>query len=528
MADPLYELLSPYFDREAEHANALPSLSDSVTANYLTRLTTLSLGSLTTTEPASLAQSSQSVLRSIQALSKRSHRSVISATDHLSNLSSIIPSLHASSISLKDGLPKLETAASDFAKKYDRSTENAVLDRRKKALLLNRNVDRVGNVLELPTLLSTTIGSASGGAGGVSTTGAAASGYASALDIHAHVKRLKTLYPDSDLVRDVAIQSDAEIQNLITILITGLQSPGLKLAGAMRTIGWLRRVAPDLSSNSIQPAASDLQSRNLGLASQGTDEGSLGALFLVCRFTTLRRTLEALDPLKDLADQESTRRKSLSISKAQGQQERWTGGTQTERYLKRFVEVFREQGFAIISMYKSIFPSALPMPGSKSQDTGLPSTPTRETGPIFSPGKSGKTLNGMNNDVSRAESLDEMPSALATFAPQLVDMMFDTLREYMPNIVERSSRDSILTQVLYCAGSMGRLGADFGMMLAVLEDELAERDDSAKEQEQEWQQVMKKHRVQASRLELLASGVGSARKGSGNLDIRSPPPMSPA
>lgn len=531
MADPLYELLSPYFDNETAFTGSQPSQSDQITTAYLTRLTTLSLGSLTTTEPASLTQSSQSVLRSLQALSKRSHRSVILATDHLSNLSSLLPSVNTQAASLKDGLPAVESAASDFAKKYDRNTENAVLDRRKRAMLLNRNVDRVGNILELPTLLSTTVSSSAGGAG-AGTAGAAASGYTSALDIHAHVKRLKALYPDSDLVRDVAKQSDEEIQNLITVLINTLQSSALKLAAAMRTIGWLRRVAPDLADVHGFTGDAQKQSSGVGLVGSGNEEGSLGALFLVCRLTTLRRTLEALDPLKELADQETTKRNSLGASRRQ--RERWTGGAQTERYLKRYIEVFREQSFAIISMYKSIFPLALPAPDSAGKDEVF-SPPGSIAAISKSPASGVKTMGVLENALRRDEDLGNMPSALATFAPHLVDMLLDTLRIYLPNVVERSSRDSLLTQILYCAGSLGRLGADFGMMLAILEEELSEQDQPEAEgsqtntQDMEWVQVMKKHRVQASRLELLASGVGSGRKGSATaLEIRSPPPVSPA
>jgi hypothetical protein len=55
------------------------------------------------------------------------------------------------------------------------------------------------------------------------------------------------------------------------------------------------------------------------------------------------------------------------------------------------------------------------------------------------------------------------------------------------------------------------------MMIALLEEdlraELEQVDEYAEEQdiEEEWVEVMKKHRVQASRLELLASGVGTGR-----------------
>jgi hypothetical protein len=59
------------------------------------------------------------------------------------------------------------------------------------------------------------------------------------------------------------------------------------------------------------------------------------------------------------------------------------------------------------------------------------------------------------------------------------------------------------------------------MMIALLEEDLKAEmdigeDDISEEQdvEEEWVEVMKKHRVQASRLELLASGVGAGRTSS--------------
>lgn len=509
MADSLFELLRSYIDNNADAQNVRPSLADQTTQHYLSRLTTLSLDALNNTEPASLSQSSQSSLRGLQALSKRSHRSVINATDHLGNLSSLLPLLDKQSSELKNDIPVLETAASDFAKKYDRITDNVILERRKRAMLLNRNADRVGNILELPTLLSSTIGSSSSGPG--ASTGAAASGYASALDIQAHVKRLRSLYPESDLIKDIARQSDEEIENLISILITGLQSPALKLASAMRTVGWLRRIAPDLATSGTHGAPSD--DRGLDLRSVGSDEGSLGGLFLVCRLMTLHRTLDALDPLRELADQETSRRVARTATSVQ---QNSSPCTQTERYLKRYIEIFREHSFSIISMYKSVFPTALPAPGSTGQDDGLMSPTKGITSPFETAAKHAE------------DRSDRLPSALSTFAPSLVDMLLDTVREYLPNIIDRSARDSLLTQILYCAGSLGRQGADFGMMLAVLEDELAGQDNDEQQhiEDMEWVQVMKKHRVQASRLELLASGVGSGRKTSMASEIRSPPAVS--
>lgn len=485
--DPLYELLAPYFD-----APNTPGADAAQTSTYLNRLSSLSLADLTSTEPASLLQAAQSHLRNLQALSKRSHKAVIQSSSHLANLNSLLPWLGSQATDLQDDIPQLESAASIFAQKYDRSTENAVLDRRKKAMLLSRNVDRVSDVLDLPGLLSSTVTAAQS-----STASGSSTSYASALDLHAHVKRLSGLYPQSELVGSISQQAEAEIENLTTVLITSLQSPSLKLAGAMRAIGWLRRVAPDLADDgygSTKPQATSTKSFNLSTSS--SSEGALGAVFLVCRLHTLHNTLAALEPLRDLADQETTRRKQGTFAKLLRQQVSASAlGSQSERYLKRYIEIFREQSFSVVSMYKSIFPSSLP------------------TADLDAAGETDETANAL-------------PPHLSSFTLHLTDLLTATLREYLPNITDKSARESLLTQVLYCAGSLGRLGADFGMMVALLEEDVKDAiaevgggaiGDGERDVEglPEWEVVMKKHRVQASRLEVLSRDVGKGRKASG-------------
>jgi hypothetical protein len=486
--DPLYELLVPHQEQTTASAHGKPttSASNAQATTYLNRLSTLSLSDLTSTEPASLLYSSQSHIRNLQALSKRSHKAIISSSSHLQKLQELLPSFGEKAGQLKDELPGLEDAASGFAKKYDRSADNEVLDRRKRAMLLSRNVDRVSDVLELPTLLSSTVSAAQ--AASTASASSSTTSYASALDLHAHIKRLTGLYPNSELIAGISRQAEAEINDLTTILITTLQTPALKLAAAMRTVGWLRRVAPELADDGAKPAAVSTRSFDVS-ASHKPDDGALGSLFLVCRLHALYSMLEALEPLRDLADQESMQRTRQQPTTQSSQQASF--GTQSERYLKRYVEIFREQSFNIVSMYKSVFPQDMP--------------------------------GGQARDQNAADLLLPLAAPLASFVLHLVEMLKNTLKEYMPSIADKSARESLLTQVLYCAGSLGRLGADFGMMIALLEEEMAEssNEDSTFADEPEWAQVMKKHRVQAGRLEVLARGVGSgARKGS-------PGPLSP-
>ncbi|TVY35875.1 Conserved oligomeric Golgi complex subunit [Lachnellula subtilissima] len=389
------------------------------------------LSSLTTTEPQSLTQTTNSLLRSLQALSKRSHKAIIDSSTHLSTLGTTLPALAQSTASLRDALPKLDDAAIHFSETYNLRPENPspLLDRRRKALLLSRNIDRLSDVLDLPTLLSSAISSSSHTAASTSTPTNATLNYASALDLNAHIKRLHGLYPESPLISSVSLQAETAMQDMCSNLIASLRANNLKLASAMRTISWLRRVAPELDP---VPANNTL--------SLGTREGALGALFLVCRLSNLEQMLSALSPLRDLADQETAK-----LRNGQAKTGKWEGGQQTERFLKRYIEIFREQSFAIVSMHRSIFPPASANPVPLDEFKSL---------------KEGKR---------QEDPLMPLPSALGTFPLNLVGMLEGTLRTYLPNVRDRSSRDSLLTQVLYCAGSLGRLGGDFSLMLAFFE-----------------------------------------------------------
>lgn len=195
MAD-LLELLAPHLDPNLSH--------DPTTDKYLNRLSTLSLDALQNTEFPSLAQSSHSNLLSLQALSNRSHRAFVTSSDNLSTICTSAPQLTREAQQLREAIPKLDEEAVNFSTKYSKITDNAALERRKKAMQLSRNVDRLSDILELPTLLSTAVSAASVNSG----TGASSTTYSSALDLHAHIKRLQTLYPESPLIQDVASQAE--------------------------------------------------------------------------------------------------------------------------------------------------------------------------------------------------------------------------------------------------------------------------------------------------------------------------------
>jgi conserved oligomeric Golgi complex subunit 8 len=419
-------------------------------------------------------------------------------------------------------VPELDEKALSFSQKYSKSnTENAVLDRRKKAILLSRNVDRVSDILELPTLLATAIASSSSASSSASASASTASSvnYSQALDLFAHIKRLQILHPESDLIQSVLGEAEEAMKDMTSNLIISLRSQNIRLAAAIRTIGWLKRVAPELAiqslpSSSIKPAQGSTHSSSRSSV-QSTADGSFGYLFLACRLYNLINMLEALAPLRDLADQETQHRLQkqdnpvvTSPSSDQfGNQRKLSSyshsaftGQQTERYLKRYIEIFREQSFATISMYKNIFPAT-------TSDATTTSTKSN-TKPITTPSTTPTTT----------PAFLAIPHPLATFPSHLISLLSTTLQQYLPNLSDPSARDSLLMQVLYAAGSLGRLGADFSMVLASLLDDDSD-DDNEEGGEGETENAMVDDVQESDELDertIEAAAVASAAIGEGN------------
>ncbi|KAK5987718.1 Conserved oligomeric Golgi complex subunit 8-like protein [Cladobotryum mycophilum] len=386
--------------------------NDAATLDYVAYLAEQPVDFLQSSEPHILAQRSHSVLLSIQGLSKKSHKLIVDSAAKHASLRDTLPNLACRATELKRSVPQLDSKVDYFSSNFSKLGESKAVARRKQALKLLENADRLVDLMQVPPLL-------------VSAINATPLGYASTLDLHAHVRRLGALYPDSQLISSVLDEADTAIHQLAGELINALKATGLKLAAAIRTVGWLKRIIPDLASGIFV-------------------DDALPAIFLVCRMVIFLETLSALEPLRQLADEERIRQAKASQS--------WSGGQQTERYLKRFIEVFREHSFSIVSISKSV----------------------------------GASLTNPSDNGS--DDLCPLPSALSTFPLQLIDLLLETLRIYLPAVKDQASRESILTQVLYCAGSLGRLGADFGILLASIGVD-------------EWVDLVKRHRLLAGRLE---------------------------
>jgi len=419
--------------------------------------------------------------------------------------------LTATTQDLQNTIPNLDSSAVSFASTYSKGraakedeTTNP-LGQRKDSMLLSRQATKLQDIIELPSLLSTAIASAASGPAG-------SANYTQALDLYAHIKRLQILYPGSRLVADVQVKAEMAMKDMTMSLLGSLRGQNIRLAAAIRTIGWLRRVVPEITPTSVCVTHVAGREQHAGATNvlsnqEEQEEGSFGALFLVARLSTfLSMTEDALAPLRDLADQETEKRQHNNRVPTRMEPVRRPSGhgpahalqgQQTERYLKRYIEIFREQSFATVQMYRNIFPQ------SSTADPAVGD-----------------------------EDLLRLPTALASFPLHLVSLLMETLQTYLPNITDVAARESLLIQVLYAANSLGRLGADFSMMISLLDlpsdnrglsEDLIDEAGGTEEAvvEPEWYRAIKKHRVQAARLDALASGQeNAARKPSQDVSVR--------
>ncbi|KAI9487885.1 MAG: oligomeric Golgi complex subunit 8, partial [Benjaminiella poitrasii] len=190
--------------------------------------------------------------------------------------------------------------------------------------------------------------------------------YSEAMDLASHVRLLQVRYP-LPIIKNIQQQVQASSDLMLVQLISHLRK-SIRLAAAMNVVGFLRRM--DIFES----------------------ETELRMVFLRCRHDFLQQRLARIR--RDVS--EDARQRSLDAFE----------------YLKRFIDVMREQMFEIGTQYISIF--------SNEQSTLLPD-----------------------------------------YMVQVIELIRTTLNTYLPMIEDTSSLSSVLTQLQYCGMSLGRIGLDF-------------------------------------------------------------------
>jgi conserved oligomeric Golgi complex subunit 8 len=144
------------------------------------------------------------------------------------------------------------------------------------------------------------------------------------------------------------------------------------------------------------------------------------------------------------------------------------------RYLKQYFELMREHLFAIFTQFRSIFGEDYDFNSlhEKGEDDGI-------------------------GNLAPQEEILFCQNILPSFAMHVTNHINETLQSYLPAIPynDRQSRQSLLTQLLYCAQSLARVGCDFTDVV------ISSFFDGADITEEEWVwEVTSTHRQRMSKL----------------------------
>ncbi|KAI8971642.1 Dor1-like family-domain-containing protein [Mycotypha africana] len=190
--------------------------------------------------------------------------------------------------------------------------------------------------------------------------------YSEAMDLASQMRLLYVRYP-LPIIKSIQDQVQTSSDLMLIQLISHLRKP-IRLAAAMNVIGFLRRMDIFKSENEIR------------------------MIFLRCRDDYLLQKLARIR--RDISDDPRQR------------------STETFEYLKRFIDVMREQMFEIGTQYVSIFPN-------------------------------------------------EQGTLLSDYMIHIVEHIKHILKTHLHMIEDTSALNSLLTQLQYCGMSLGRIGLDF-------------------------------------------------------------------
>ena len=239
---------------------------------------------------------------------------------------------------------------------------------RRRAALVLEHSSKLQDILELPVLADACV------RGGH---------FQEALDLATHAARLAARFPHVQAVQDIHAEANAAIRALLGQLLATLRAPG-KLPTLFRAVSFLRRMRV-------------LPERELALA------------FLTGR-------LEALN---------------VALTSAEGEKRGLDAPDAWVRYMKKYIDTWREGVHDLLTQYAAIFLERPP--------------------PDLPP-----------------EDLHTLRSLLPACTAQLLARLLDALRSALPRLPDAPALTALLTQLTYCATSFARLGFDFRTLLPPL------------------------------------------------------------
>ena len=345
---------------------------------YLSYLTSLHLSDLKS-EPAKLNSSSAQLTNVLITLCHTSYPTFLSVHQSVNTLSTSLDAFSSSLDSLISVLPAVEQKAKGFLEEV-----KDVQAERKKMKVVVENLGRVEEIVGVGSVVE----------------GCVRSGwYGEAVEVEMRIANLaRKLDPDGrGVVWDVKAEVDQRIRSMVGDLLSGLRESGTnKLPVLFKTVGFLRKMGV-------------------------LDEEEIAQAFLSCRLGCLKKSLEDLDVERRTSGAFTPVTPSFQQSSVSG-----------ERYLKRYLDIWREGVYDLVSQFTTIF---------------------------------------LERPAPSPESTEPLHSLLTAYTTHLLSVLFGTLEVTLPTVQDPSALNSLLTQLTYCATSFSRIGLDFRWIIGGLFEE---------------------------------------------------------
>ncbi|KAF9225276.1 hypothetical protein BS17DRAFT_778385 [Gyrodon lividus] len=380
-------------------------------ASYLAELPSLPLSDLLAT-PTALSTQSHTLTASLTALAHTSYPTFLSLHKTSLALLNSLSSLDTSLNTLLDtALPALDDAARTFREK----SGPTVIDERQRARVVLEQHDKLRDLLDVPVLIDTCVRNGL---------------YAEALALAGHVSTalsaLSTIQPQGgeifgasphasplQLVRSLQAEVASSLYSMRLLLLNTLHEPSRKLPAFWKAVQFLRRM-------------------------QVMSESELALAFVSARIECLQNALQAAERDAGVSATATTDDGDniTGSSAADREKEMDRQADDVARFLKKYIDVWREGAYDLIAQYTTIFLERLQYRQPSSSSHLLAASPLPD------------------------------PAIRQTLLPTLLGLLLPTIRTYLRRAYPHLA--PLATQLAYCSSAMARVGMDFRALLSPL------------------------------------------------------------
>ena len=418
----------------------LSSTSSPASQAYLSHLTTLPLSELLS-EPTTLQTQAHHLTSSLTSLTHTSYPTFLALHTTTNALTSSLDALSSSlDALLTTSLPALEESAAAWHTRTD-----AVLHNRSRARVVLEQHDKIKDLFDIPLFIDTCV----------------RNGYFSeALSLANHAMSLSLGQEAPPILISIQEEVHHSITQMLLTLLATLHEPNRKLPALWKAVNFLRKM--DAFGPGRDPSMS-LDGEPMSDHAVSSEE-QLALAFLTGRLTCLAGALEPIArDINRLISNVPAARTPVSTSDSDDETTTITSRTMTDRdkedvarYLKKYIDVWREGVYDIVTQYSTIFLEEQPHHHQQSSKSQAPSLPFYQLS--SRPAQSSESPQPLLHPKPSTHLLPLLTSHL------MQKHLLPLLHASLP-LLPLTLLTPLLTQLTYCATAFARVGLDFRSLL---------------------------------------------------------------